>query len=693
MRLLVSWVRDFVEVTAPATEIAEKLALRGFEVADIETLSGGDAVIDFEVTANRPDCLSVVGFAREIATLYDLPLQQLSREPAARLAIAPLTTAAHADHLGVTLEDAELCPRYVAAVANMTPTTSPAWMRDRLQAAGIRPISPIVDVTNYVLVELGHPMHAFDLARLGGSELRIRRARRGEPLTTLDGVARKLETEMLVIADAERAQAVAGVMGGADSEVSASTRTVAFESAYFKPASVRSTSKTLGLKTEASTRFERGTDINAPLVALQRAVALMQHIGAGRVSGPAIDRYPVPRGPKSLRLRRERLAMLLGMTVPDREVDRILRSLGLAVTATPEGWDVLAPTFRVDLLREVDLIEEVGRHHGFDRLEPSFPPMAMAAAAPDARLERDRLVRRTLTAAGLSEAITFGMTDSAAVAAFVPEGASAALVAVANPLSAKFDMLRPTLLPGLVDAVAHNRRHGRRDVALFELGTTFTVDGERRAVALAWTGSPEPEHWSTPPREVNFFDVKGVVEQLCQALAIDVRLERGPQVFLVDGQSAAVLAGDRRIGIVGQVTPDVVERRGAPRMDTVYVAELDLDAMAALARPHDVLVRALPRYPTVVRDLSVVVSATLPAEIIRGTIHATADAAGADAASLVSVAFFDRYQGKGVADGSVSLSVRLTFQASDRTLTDAEVQRAFDTILAALVREHAAVQR
>jgi phenylalanyl-tRNA synthetase beta chain len=264
---------------------------------------------------------------------------------------------------------------------------------------------------------------------------------------------------------------------------------------------------------------------------------------------------------------------------------------------------------------------------------------------------------------------------------------------VANPLSAKFDMLRPTLLPGLVDAVAHNRRHGRRDVALFELGTTFTVDGERRAVALAWTGSPEPEHWSTPPREVNFFDVKGVVEQLCQALAIDVRLERGPQVFLVDGQSAAVLAGDRRIGIVGQVTPDVVERRGAPRMDTVYVAELDLDAMAALARPHDVLVRALPRYPTVVRDLSVVVSATLPAEIIRGTIHATADAAGADAASLVSVAFFDRYQGKGVADGSVSLSVRLTFQASDRTLTDAEVQRAFDTILAALVREHAAVQR
>jgi phenylalanyl-tRNA synthetase beta chain len=693
MRLLISWVRDFVDVTAPAPEIAEKLALRGFEIAEIEPLAAGDAVIDFEVTANRPDCLSVVGFAREIATLYNLPLRQLSQAPDARLAIAPLTTAAHSGRLEVTLEDPDLCPRYAAAVADVTAAASPAWMRDRLQSAGIRPISPIVDVTNYVLVELGHPMHAFDLTRLAGGALRIRRARRGETLTTLDGVARTLDPDMLVIADAERPQAVAGVMGGADSEVSASTRTVAFESAYFKPASVRRTSKKLGLKTEASTRFERGTDINAPMVALQRAVALMELIGAGKVSGPAIDRYPEPRGPKPLRLRRERLAMLLGMTVPDREVDRILGGLGLAVTPAPEGWNVLAPTFRVDLLREVDLIEEVGRHYGFDRLEPSFPPMAAAAAPPDARLERDRLIRQTLTAAGFSEAITFAITDSVAVSAFVPEQASGALVGVANPLSAKFDMLRPTLLAGLVDAVAHNRRHGRRDVALFEIGATFTVDGERHSVALAWTGSPVPEHWSTPSRDVDFFDVKGVVEQLCQAIGTDTRLERGPQVFLADGQSAAVMVSDRRIGIVGQVTPDVVERRGAPRADKVYVAELDLDAMAALARPHDVLVRALPRYPTVVRDLSIVVSATLPAEIIRGTIHATADAAGADAAPLVSVAFFDRYQGKGVADGSVSLSVRLTFQAPDRTLTDAEVQGAFDTILAALVREHAAVQR
>ena len=692
MRLLISWVRDFVDVKAPAAEIADKLALRGFEVAGIENIGDGDAMIDFEVTANRPDCLSVVGFAREIGTLYDRPVIQPSAEAGARLRLASVPVGG-SDRLTVTIEDPELCPRYAAAVADITAAVSPGWMTERLQAAGVRPISAIVDITNYVLVELGHPMHAFDLAKIAGSELRIRRARPGETLTTLDGASRTLDAEMLVIADANRPQAVAGVMGGADSEVSPRTQTVAFESAYFKPASVRKTSKKLGLKTEASTRFERGADINAPVLALQRAVALMEQIGAGTLSGAVVDSYPAPRVPRALQLRRGRLALLLGMAVPDGEVERILRSLGLAVTPTPEGWDVLAPTFRVDLLREVDLIEEVGRHHGFDKLEPAFPAMGAAAPAADPGVERDGIVRRTLTAAGLSEAVTFGFTESAAVAAFAPSGASASVVAVANPLSAKFDTLRPTLLPGLVDAVAHNRRHGRRDVALFEIGSRFTVDGETRGVALAWTGSAVQEHWSAPPREVDFYDVKGVVEQLCQALGINPRVERITEPFLVDGRSASVLAGDRRLGVIGQVAPDVVERRGAPRGDAVLVAELDLAAVAAVAQTQDVLARALPRYPTVVRDLSVVVSDTLPAETIRGTIHAAAQEAGADAAPLASVSFFDRYQGKGVAEGSVSLSFRLTFQAPDRTLTDADVQRTFETILASLVREHAAVQR
>src|SRR5712691_8548677 len=296
MRLVLSWLREFVDVKASAEEIAEKIGLRGFEVASIESLGGGDAVIDFEITANRPDCLSVLGLAREVATAYDLPIAPPSTDPGARVRLATLPAGA-SDRIAVSVHDDELCPRYAAAVADVMAASSPAWMASRLLAADVRPISPIVDITNYVNLEIGQPMHAFDHAVLAGAEIHVRRARKGETITTLDGVARTLDPEMLVIADRDRAQAVAGVMGGAASEVSASTRTVVFESAYFKPASVRRTSKRLNLKTEASSRFERGADVNLPVAALRRAIALMQQIGAGRLVGPIVDCYPRPRGP------------------------------------------------------------------------------------------------------------------------------------------------------------------------------------------------------------------------------------------------------------------------------------------------------------------------------------------------------------------------------------------------------------
>src|SRR3954471_6642034 len=296
MKLLLSWARDFVDITVPADEIADTMALRGFEVASIARLDGGDAVIDFEVTANRPDCLSVIGLAREIATAYSLPMRDVSEIAGA---LADLAIGVSPD-VTVGIDDAELCPRYAAAVAELVPTTSPDWMTARLQASGVRPISPLVDITNYVLLELGHPMHAFDLDALEGHRIRVRRAHSGEGITTLDNVSRKLEPDMLVIADAGHAQAVAGVMGGAASEVSGSTRRIVFESAYFKPASARRTSKRLGLKTEASSRFERGTDVNGVVTALRRAVALMQQIGAGTLRGAAVDVYPAPRGPLTI---------------------------------------------------------------------------------------------------------------------------------------------------------------------------------------------------------------------------------------------------------------------------------------------------------------------------------------------------------------------------------------------------------
>ncbi len=685
MKLLLSWVRDFVDIDVPAKALADTMALRGFEVASVDDLGNGDAVIDFEVTANRPDCLSVIGFAREIATTYNLPMRDLASLPNA---LASLDTGTSPD-VTVTVEDADLCPRYVAAVADLTPATSPAWMTSRLLASGVRPISPFVDITNYVLMEVGHPMHAFDLDTLAERHIVVRRARAGETVTTLDAAERTLDADMLVIADVAQSQAVAGVMGGNRSEVSAATTRIVFESAYFKPASVRRTSKRLGLKTEASSRFERGADVNGPLNALRRAVALMQQIGAGTIRGVAVDHYPAPRGPLSLRLRRARLATVLGLTVPDAEVARILASLALAPTATPDGWDVVVPTFRVDLLREVDLIEEVGRHHGFDKLEAAFPMMPQAAAAPDPRVSRDQLVRRICASAGLNEAVTFGFIERRAAEAFVAEADAATIVPVANPLSAKFDVLRPTLLPGLVDSLGHNRRHGRRDVALYEIGARFTTSGERRGVGLAWTGTVS-EHWSGAGRGVDFFDVRGVVELCCAALGVTPSFTAVRLPWLVPGQAASIVVNGQPIGVVGQLLPALAERAGAPKQDAVLVAELDLDRIDALRATAVEWVKALPRHPFVVRDVSLIVADALPAEIIRGTIQTAGDGL---AAPLVATTFFDRYQGKGVPEGSISLSIRLTFQAPDRTLTDPEVQTSFDTILAALVREHAAVQR
>jgi phenylalanyl-tRNA synthetase beta chain len=416
-----------------------------------------------------------------------------------------------------------------------------------------------------------------------------------------------------------------------------------------------------------------------------------------------------------LHLRRARLALILGLRVPDKDVERILRALGLSVTPTPggpagpvgnvgnAGWDVVVPTFRVDLLREIDLIEEVGRHYGLDAIEATFPPMTVAAPPPDPRIARDQLARRVLTAAGLSEAVTFGFVEAKAAQAFFlkPNGDDTdGLISVANPLSAKFDTLRPSMLPGLVDAVAHNRRHGRRDVGLFEIGARFTqAAGETRAVGLAWTGAAD-DHWSAPPREVDFYDATGALEALCEALGVTPRFEPVTVPFLVPGQSAAVLVGDTPVGLVGLVSPAIVESRGAPRQDRVFAAELNLDGLSALAAlttlsPGDltVRVRALPKHPFVVRDLSIVVADTLPAEIIRGTIQRSGAGDNAGTAPLVAVRVFDLYKGKGLAERTVSLSLRLTFQAPDRTLTDAEVQDSFDKILRAVVTEHGAVQR
>jgi phenylalanyl-tRNA synthetase beta chain len=664
------WLREFVAVPDDVEGGATALGLRGFEVASVD--HDPIAVIDFDITANRPDCLSVIGLAREAAAAYGLPL---SAPDTARPA------AGWAPPIAVTVEDAERCPRYCAQLFEVTVGPSPAWLRERLEAAGVRSINNVVDVTNYVMIELGQPMHAFDVDRLAGRTLVIRTARAGERIRTLDGVDRALDPDMLVIADAERPQAVGGVMGGADSEIGASTRVIALESAYFAPRGVRRTSRRLGLKTEASARFERGADIDAPPVGIARAAAVFAKAGAARPLGPMVEAYPSPHQPATLTLRAARIGRVLGMEIPAPDVPRLLAPLGFEVAATRAGWTARVPSFRVDVLREIDLIEEVARHHGYDRLPATFPALRAPQPPPDARILQERRVRQILTACGLSEAMTFAFIERSAAAPF---GVDESLAALANPLSEKFAVLRPSLLPGLIDACAYNRRREQRDVRLFETGARVTPQGERRTVAFVWTGAGQAPHWSGAARPVDLFDVKGVAETLCTAFGVEVTSEPASLPYFVEGRAARLAPS---LGSFGQVAPSVLDTRGFPAGDEVYAAEIDLDQLAALAPRAALRAEPLARFPSVVRDLSILVEEGLPAAAVRGTIRSAAPQ------TLAHVVEFDRYRGKGVAEGHISLSLRLTFRSAERTLTDEEVDGAMRDIVAALAAAHGAERR
>ncbi len=664
MKLPVSWLRQFVAVPEDPAAVAGKLGACGFAVESIE-----GEVIDVEVTANRPDCMSVYGLAREAATAFDLPLAPIPSD---------VTLPDGAAEVKVSIDDAA-CGRYALALADVTVGPSPEWLAARLTAAGVRPINAVVDVTNYVMLEIGQPMHAFDLAKLAGPEIHVRRARAGEQIRTLDGETRRLDQTMLVIADRDDAIAVAGVMGGAGSEVSASTVRVALESAWFLPGPVRATSRALGLKTEASARFERGADPDAPMAALRRALALLVEIGAGRPASGVTDVRAVSPAARTVRLRRARIDRMLDDAVSNADVERILGRLGFAVSASDDGWQAVVPSFRVDVSREADLIEEVGRHWGFDRITARFPPLRTMPRPSTPAVARDRTVRRLLCGAGLQEAVTFTFIEAAAAAPFAP---AERLVTIANPLSEKFAVLRPSLAPGLLESLAYNRNRQAETVRLFEVGTTFSRDGGERHMAGWVLTGPLDAHWSHPARTAAFTDAKGIAELLTSAFGVSIELGPADEMtWLVAGQRAALLVEGRPLGWVGRLAGT------DPAADPVVGGEVDLDRLAEAGARRSSGIRPLPRFPSSVRDISILVDERLPAARLRGTIRSNAPA------TLVGVEEFDRYQGKGIPNGQVSLSFRLTFQSAERTLLDGEIQQAVDAIVAALARDHQATLR
>ena len=637
-----------------------------------------DSVLEIEITPNRPDCLSVVGVARELAALT----ARRFRYPEIRLAERGEDAATLAR---VRVEAPDLCGRYtVRVIRGVRVGDSPAWMAARLRAVGLRPISNVVDVTNYVLWELGPPLHAFDADRVTAASdedgrrvptIVVRRAAAGERFTTLDGQERVLGDGTLVIADPARAIGLAGVMGGLNSEVSASTRDVLLESAYFNPASIRRTSRALGLKTDAAYRFERGADIDALVDASARTAQLMAELAGGTVARGMIDVYPAPRPRPRVRLRMERVERVIGVTPPRAEAVRILSGLGLPVTERADGLEVEVPSFRRDISMEDDLVEEVVRVWGYDRIVSTPPSGAISAVTEPDAFRQEQVVRRALVAAGLTDVIAYSFSNPALDAALAGAAAGSGggrlgALPLVNPLSQEASLMRRHLLEGVLGVVATNHRRQQPDVRIFEVGKAYGLARdrvvERRGVAIALTGARADAAWyATAEAVVDVYDAKGLAEHVLAALGVRApRVSSGGESAVFEPDCHATLLGEdgRSLAEFGEVRQAV--RRAFDIDAPVFAAVVALDEVPpAPAGPHH---EALPRFPSVPRDMAFVVDAeqTVTAAEIEAALAAEAGPL------LRRLILFDVFR---FPDGRRSLAWRLVFQAGDRTLTDDEI--------------------
>ncbi|MBW8864911.1 MAG: phenylalanine--tRNA ligase subunit beta [Verrucomicrobia bacterium] len=641
--------------------------------------SGSDVVYDLEVTPNRPDLNSVIGIAREIAAVtgneLKIPVIQFLN-----------TESEPIDGMvSVQNDEPELCPRYTARIIRKVKVgPSPDWLKSILEKVGIRSINNVVDITNYVMLESGQPLHAFDYHLLKGSgsntpKIIIRRAAEGVKFTTLDGKERTLTSQMLLIADETKAVALAGIMGGKNSEINDQTVDVLVESAYFKPQNIRATSKKLELRSDSSYRFERGGDVGICDWASRRAAQLICDLAQGQVLGHSIDTLPNPSAPKNLSLHFAKSKDLLGIGISHAEQIGYLDKLGMKlVEQTPGVCTFSIPTWRVDMKREVDLIEEVGRLYGVDKI-PSTPPRgALGANAFDSVYDQIGEVRRILTGLGLNE--SQGQTLVAKQDCRVK---TEEIVALANPLSSDMDVLRPSLLPGLLNILRHNVSRKNYDVALFEIGRVFTnVNGqtkEERRVAIAITGQRALPFWSGGERDAKFdaYDLKGLVEDLLEqfglrGIAFGKRAE-STALFL---ESAAVtLGGKLPLGELGQLLPPLAKKYDL--RDAVYLAEFNLDLLLSKRNPAKSF-KALPQFPSSRRDVAMLVPETVTHDAVLAAVKQ------AKAANLESVELFDVFRGQGVPEGRKSLAYAFTYRAADKTLTDADVNSAHEKILGSL---------
>jgi phenylalanyl-tRNA synthetase beta chain len=674
MKFTFNWLREFVAFDDAPEKLSDLLTMAGFEVESLTPLGAADKHVDdwvFEVsvTPNRGDCLSVMGIAREVSALTGRPGGEKRHEVAA---------AASQKSAGFAIEvaDANLCSRYSARIIEgVRIGQAPAWMRRRLEACGMRTLNNIVDVTNYVMLETGQPLHAFDLDRLKSGRIVVRQAGAIRRLVTLDGVERELNPSDLLICDGDAPIALAGVMGGRDSEVTDETRRVLLESAHFDPITVRRTAKRLGLHSEASHRFERGVDPAGTVAAANHAAGLIAEYSGGSLSAAILDSYPRPPKVTPIVLRRESIEKLLGTKIPANQTEIFLVSLGMQIQGDTKngGLVVVPPTSRPDLTREADLIEDLARLHGYQHIPSTLPVLRCAAARPDYQLIWERRIRCFLAGQGFAEVISLPFTGEAMNRAFSglwEEPASP--VPVLNPLVKESGEMRLSLLPGLIENFRFNLAHKAESVFLYHLGKAFCVAGnaeveEKQCLAGLLFGSPAHRGLRSAVKEspIGFLDCKGLVEGLLDLFHLPgpVVWSRTNRTALHPGRAADVLRAGEKIGYMGESHPDYNQGLDVPAF---VVFELDFEKLVQYS-PRQTKAIPLPRYPAVERDFALVVDRAFPSQRIIDCI----DELGQTLIERVEV--FDEYYGSSIPEGKKSLAYKISYRADDRTLTDSEI--------------------
>ena len=670
MRALISWLRDYVDIPESPEKLAERLTLAGMAVDGIER-EGGEAVLELDITSNRPDAMNHIGLAREIAGIFGRPL----RIPAIEIAEDERSAATAAS---IVIEDAEGCPRYVGRVLlGVEVRPSPDWLRKRLELCGIRSINNIADLTNYVLLECGHPTHAFDLETLNQHKIVVRRARSGEELRTLDGMERKLSADDLVIADAYRPVALAGVMGGLETEISDSTSNVLIEAAWFQPGTIRRSSRRFAMHTEASHRFERGADIECAGWAADRIASLLGRLSPGVVLKGRIDAFPGKPEPRRVPLRRERLRQVVGTEIPSQDVESVLTALGFGLGNELDGWTATVPSWRLDVEREIDLVEEVARIWGYDRFEPTLPSIGSPPQPAQYEAE-DAAVREMLRGFGYDEMIGYSFLGVEDAEKFNP----ATPVRLRNPFSELAAVMRTSAAPTMLTALAYNLHRSESDVRLFERGRLYRgSDGEYSEPAvltLGATGAARTASLYEAARPMSFFDLKADVDALLRRfdlaqLSFD---DRETPDYYVEGRAARALSDRGVLAYLGEIDPAVSEQRKIRQ--PVFLAEIFLDALysAGLRRPQ---YRELSRVPAVERDFSLLVPEGIPFGEIRTAIGPMEH--------LVSVEPVEIFRGKQAAAGAYSLLLRATWQRNDTSFTSEEIHAYAERLVGELERK------